>query len=74
VGEELLRGNAVGTNLTTGLYQGVIDRSTQEANTPGDSPTAPGATDEGVGGAATPGHEAAVAGGTFDTARQTPVR
>jgi len=74
VGEELLRGNAVGTNLTTGAYQGIIDRSTQEANTPGDSPIAPGATNEGVGGPATPGHEASVPGGTFDATRQKPVR
>ncbi len=73
-GEELLRGNAVGTNLTTGLYQGLIDRTTQEANNPGDSPIAPGATNEGVGGPATPGHAPAVSGGTFDAGRQKPVR
>ena len=74
VGEELLRGNAVGTNLTTDLYQGVLDRSTEEANNPGNSPVAPGAATPGGGGAAAPGSAAVTPGGTFDRSRQKRVR
>jgi hypothetical protein len=75
--EEALRGNAIGASKTKDMYQGNMDRSTQEANKPSKSPEVPSKKpDKPLSKPKkAPGKKTAAAkGGTFDKGQQKPVR
>jgi hypothetical protein len=50
------------------MYDQIIDRSTQEQNSPSPAPTAPGAVQPNAPGSATPTRASVAAGGAYDMA------